>query len=248
MTSHTFRYVTAGTVEAGGAVALTGADTHHLVRVVRRGPGDRVEVIDDAGRIWPAVVDELGPPAVVRVAQAPRPGPTAVPLDLYVGLLDWGRLDLVVEKCTELGVDRIVVFTSERGRRRGGQEAFDRRVERLDRLAQSAARQCGRGSRTHVSGLVAFSAMVDDLDPEHTFLVDARGSAGLGEALRARPRARVGVVVGPDAGFSDAEIARAGTRGVAVCRLGEATLRAETAALAAAAITADAMGCLGAAS
>ncbi len=248
MTSHTFRYVAAGTVVAGGAVELTGADTHHLVRVVRRGRGDPVEVIDEAGRIWPAVVDELGPPALVRVAQAPRPGPPSVPLDLYVGLLDWGRLDLVVEKCTELGVDRIVVFTSERGRRRGDQEAFDRRVERLDRLAEAAARQCGRGSGTHVSGLVPFSTMIDDLDPHRTFLVDSRGSTGLGEAVRARPQARVGIVVGPDAGFSDAEVAHAAARGVPVCRLGDATLRAETAALTASAVVADALGLLGAAS
>ena len=97
MTSHTFRYVAAGTVVAGGAVELTDADTHHLVRVVRRGQGDQVEVIDDAGRIWPGVVDELGPPARVRVAQAPRHGPPTLPVDLFVGLLEWGRLDLVVE-------------------------------------------------------------------------------------------------------------------------------------------------------
>jgi 16S rRNA (uracil1498-N3)-methyltransferase len=248
VTRHTFRYVAAGTVVAGGAVELTDADTHHLVRVVRRGQGDQVEVIDDAGRIWPGVVDELGPPARVRVAQAPRLGPPTLPVDLFVGLLDWGRLDLVVEKCTELGVDRIVVFTSERGRRGGGQEAFDRRVERLDRLTDAAARQCGRGTGTHVSGLVPFSAMVDDLDPERTFLVDSRGTIGLGEALRARPQDRVGIVVGPDTGFSDAEVARAAARGVPVCRLGDATLRAETAALAATAVAADAMGFLGAAS
>lgn len=248
MTSHTFRYVATGTVVAGGAVELTRADTHHLVRVVRRALGDQVEIIDDAGHIWPAVVDELGPPATVRVAQAPRAGPRAVPLDLHVGLLDWGRLDLVVEKCTELGVDRIVVFTSERGRRRGDQEAFDRRAERLERLAEAAARQCGRGAGTHVRGLVPFSAMLDDLDPERTFLVDSRGSTGLGEALRVRPQARVGIVVGPDAGFSDAEVAHATAAGVPVCRLGDATLRAETAALAAAAVVADAMGFLGASS
>ena len=248
MTSHTFRYVAAGTVIAGGAVELTGADTHHLVRVVRRGRGDPVEVIDDAGRIWPAVVDEVGPPAVVRVAQAPRAGPPSLPLDLYVGLLDWGRLDLLVEKCTELGVDRIVVFTSERGRRRGDQEAFDRRVERLDRLIEAAARQSGRGSGTHVCGLVPFSAMVDDVDPQRTFLVDGRGRTGLGEAVRDRPQSRVSIVVGPDAGFSDAEVAQAAARGVAVCRLGDATLRAETAALAATVVAADALGVLGAAS
>ncbi len=80
------------------------------------------------------------------------------------------------------------------------------------------------------------------------FLVDSRGSTGLGEAVRDRPQARVSIVVGPDAGFSDAEVAHAAARGVAVCRLGDATLRAETAALAATVVAADALGVLGAAS
>ena len=246
MTSHTFRYVAAGTVAAGGTVELTGPDTHHLVRVVRRGRGDAVEVIDGSGQIWPATVADLGPPARVTVAQAPRPGPRALPVDLFVGLVDWGRLDLMVEKCTELGVERIVVFTSERDRRRGDQASFERRVERLGRLADAAARQSGRGAGIHVSGLVPFSAMVAGFDPDRTFLVDARGSTGLGDALRARPSTRAGIVVGPDAGFSEAEVAEARERRILVCRLGDATLRAETAALAATAVAADALGFLGA--
>jgi 16S rRNA (uracil1498-N3)-methyltransferase len=245
--SHIFRYVVARDLGSGDTIELTAGDGRHLTRVVRRARGDPVEVIDAAVRIWPGVVDDAGPPVRVRVAEGPRPGPPALPVHLFVGLLEWGRLDLVVEKGTELGVGRIVVFTSERGRRRGDQESFDRRADRLDRLAEAAARQCGRGAGAQVQGLVPFSAMVDELDPDRTFLLDGRGGIGLGEALRARAATPVGIVVGPDAGFSDAEIAQARGRGVAICRVGAATLRAETAALAATAVAADALGLLGAA-
>jgi len=242
---HTFRYTVTGTAEAGAMVELTPDDTHHLARVVRRRPGDDIEVIDDAGRIWPAVVDDLGPPARARLAAAPRAGPPAASIDLFLGLLDWGRLDMVVEKCTELGVDRLTVFTSERARRRVDQAAFDRRLERMGRLAEAAARQSGRGTRPDLGGLVPFSAIVAEVEATRTFLVDSRGDAGLGDALRSRSPARASIVVGPDAGFSDGEISLARTQGLAVCRLGAATLRAETAALVATAVAADALGFLG---
>ena len=242
---HTFRYAVTGVVEPGATVELTPDDTHHVTRVVRRGAGDEIEVIDAAGRIWPAVVDGLGPPVRVRLAAAPRPGPPAAAIDLFLGILDWGRLDLVVEKCTELGVDRITVFTSDRARRRVDQAAFARRLDRMSRLVEAAARQSGRGARPDLRGLVPFSAMVDAVEATQTFLVDARGDAGLGDTLRARSLARATIVVGPDAGFSDDEVTRARTRGLAVCGLGTATLRAETAALVATALAAEALGFLG---
>ena len=243
---HTFRYTVTGAVEAGAIVEITPDDTHHLTRVVRRRAGAEIEVIDDSGRIWPAVVEDLGPPARARLAAAPRPGPSVAPIDLVLGLLDWGRLDLVVEKCTELGVNRVTVFTSDRARRRVDQDAFDRRLERMGRLAEAAARQSGRGTWPELGGLVPFSTMLDDVEATEAFLVDSRGDAGLGDALRNRSLARATIVVGPDAGFSDREVAQARTRGLAVCRLGAATLRSETAALVAAAIAAEALGCLGA--
>ena len=243
---HTFRYAVAGTPEAGATVELTPPDSHHLARVVRRRTGDEIEVIDAVGRIWPAVVDHLGPPVRARLAAAPRPGPRAVPIDLFLGILDWGRLDIVVEKCTELGVDRITVFTSDRARRRVDQAAFERRLDRMGRLAEAAARQSGRGTRPDLRGLVPFSAMVDEALATQTFLVDAHGDDGLGESLRARPLLRAAIVVGPDAGFSDGEVELARAHGIAVCRLGGATLRTETAALVATAVAADALGFLGA--
>ena len=242
---HTFRYAVTGALEAGGTVELTPPDSHHLARVVRRTTGDGIEVIDDTGRIWPATVDDLGPPVRARLAAAPRSGPPALPVDLFLGILDWGRLDLVIEKCTELGVDRIGLFTSERARRRVDQEAFDRRLERMGRLADAAARQSGRGTRPRLHGLVPFSAMVDEAEVAQTFLVDAHGDEGLGESLRGRSLPRATIVVGPEAGFAVAELDRARACGIAVCRLGEATLRAETAALVATTVAADALGFLG---
>jgi len=239
---HTFRYTIDREPRPGDLVELGPDDTHHLIRVVRRGAGDACEVIDAAGRIWPAVVERAGPPACVRLADAPRGGTAPAPVELFVGVADWGRLDLVVEKATELGVERLTFFSSDRARRKADIGAFGGRRERWGRLADAAARQSGRGPRPELSGLVPFSAVLDAISTRDAFLVDAAGEHGLGDEFRRRAPRRAAIVVGPDAGLSDDEVERARAAGAVVCRLAGATLRTETAAIAAAAIAADHFG------
>jgi 16S rRNA (uracil1498-N3)-methyltransferase len=232
--------------EAGGAVTLDADGGHHLVRAARRRVGDATEVIDPEGRIWPAVIEDVGPPVRLRVGDRPRSGPATLPLDLFVGTLEWGRFDLLVEKCTEIGVARVTLFASARAARKVSQDGFDRRRDRLERLVDAAAKQSGQGRRPALCGLVPFSTVIDDISHGTGFLVDARGEQALGTVLRAAAPTRVALVVGSEAGFSDGEIAQARAGGLTICSLGAATLRAETAALVAVAIASDAVGTSGA--
>jgi len=239
---HTFRYAVDREVEPGEVVELGDEDTHHLTRVVRRGAGDACEVIDAAGRIWPAVVEDAGPPARVRLAPAPRAGAPPVPVDLFVGVADQGRLDTVVEKATELGVARLTFFASDRARRKADAGAFDGRRERWGRLTEAAARQSGRGSRPQLAGLVPFSTVIDEISTRDAFLLDAAGEHGLGDTLRRRDPPSAAIVVGPEAGLTRDEVAQLCAAGAEPCSLAGATLRTETAAIAAAAIAADHYG------
>jgi 16S rRNA (uracil1498-N3)-methyltransferase len=239
---HTFRYLVEDPLAEGAEVVLGADDAHHLARVVRRRPGDAVELIDAAGGIWPAVVTALEPAARVRVtAAAPRTPPPAR-VTLYQGLVEWGRLDTVVEKAVELGAGEVVVFRSERARRVPDPEAWGRRRERLDRVAAAAARQCGRAPLPPVRGLVPFDRVPAEIPDGEGFLIDPRGDAALPAAIgaHAAPAARIALVVGPEAGFSADEVAAARHGGLAVCHLGSTVLRAETAAIAAVAGAASA--------
>lgn len=242
---HTFRSTVADVPEPGGTVTLGADDGHHLIRVARRGVGDSTEVIDPDGQIWPAVIEAVGPPVRLRVGDMPRSGPAVVPIDLYIGSLEWGRFDLVVEKCTEIGIASLTMFSSERTGRKTDQQGFDRRRERLDRLADAAAKQSGQGRRPELRGLVPFSTVIRGIPTGTGFVVDARGERTLGQALRAAAPERAAIVVGSDAGFSEAEIDQARLSGLAICGLGASTLRAETAALVAVAVAADGLGAMG---
>ncbi|MGE0029197.1 MAG: 16S rRNA (uracil(1498)-N(3))-methyltransferase [Thermoleophilia bacterium] len=233
---HVFRYAVADDPGTGGEIALAPEDAHHLTRVVRRGAGDPVELIGPDGRIWPAVVVAAGPAATARATGEPRePAPPRVAL--YQGLAEWNRIDVVVEKAVELGVGPVTLFASERARRVPDDDAWARRRERMDRVAAAAARQAGTAGVGRVRGLLAFDAVVAGIPAGEGFLIDPRGELTLPTAVAdGGTSARVSLIVGPDAGFSEAEVARARDAGLAVCRLGPTILRAETAAVAAMAI------------
>ena len=243
---HTFRYLVTEAPEAGAEVTLSPGDSHHVTRVVRLRPGDAVELIDGAGTRWAAVVIEAGDRARVRV-QAPtavRVPPVSV--TLYQGLIDGGRLDTLVEKAAELGVEEVAVVVTERVRRVPGADAWERRRDRLRRVAASAARQSGQARLPRLRGLVPFPEVVSEIPVGEGFLIDPRGDASLPSALTAREGApaRVSLVVGPEAGFGEAEVAAARAAGLSVCGLGGAILRAETAALVAVSLALAAGGAL----
>ncbi|WP_217915625.1 RsmE family RNA methyltransferase [Miltoncostaea marina] len=231
---HVFRYPVAEPPAAGRELDLSPEDSHHLARVVRRRPGDPVEVIGPDGRLWPATVVRTGPVAAVRVEPGAPRAPRAAPVALRMGLAEWGRLDTAVEKAVELGVAEVGLFTSERVRRVPDADAWERRRARLERVALAAARQCGRAPLAGVTGLVPLTELLDGIPAGEGYLIDPRGDAPLTTAIAdGAPAGRVELVVGPDAGFSDGEVARARAAGLRVCRLGDAILRAETAAIAA---------------
>jgi 16S rRNA (uracil1498-N3)-methyltransferase len=159
---------------------------------------------------------------------------------LYLGLADWARVDLVVEKAAELGVRDVVLIVSDRARRVPDAEAWARRRERLARVAQSAARQSGQAWLPRLRGLVRFADAVAEIPTGEGCLIDPRGDAAISAAVGRSGRAAL--LVGPQAGFSEAEVAQARAAGFAVCGLGPAVLRTETAALVAVTLALDAAG------
>jgi len=226
----------------GEEVALGADDAHHMARVVRRRAGDAVELIDGEGIIWPATV--VSPdPAVVRVGPAPRTPPARLGVSLAVGLAEWGRLHLVVEKATELGVPSITVVSSDRSGRVPDAAGFERRRARMLRVAEAAARQSGHAALPEIRGIVPLDEVLTHTDP--VFVVDPRGETGLADAVAATAPETALVVVGADAGFSEDEIDRARDAGATIARMGDAVLRTETAAIVAISITAAVMGALG---
>lgn len=202
-------------VESVDEPRLGDDDRHHLTRVLRVREGDRLTVGDGAGRWRPCRMGAQEPEPLDRVYVVGRPTPA---VGVAFALIKGGRPELVVQKLTELGVDRIVPFTAERSVVRWDEAKAAKNHARFVRVAQEAVMQSRCPWTPVVEPVTTFEAVV----AQSGAVMADRGGAPLDDAATT-------VLVGPEGGWGEGE-ARADVRRV---RLGDHVLRAETAAIAA---------------
>jgi len=210
-------------------VRIAGAELRHL-RTLRLAPGARLCVLDDAGAEHDVVLERLaGREAVGRIVASARPVRES-PLDLALApaLLKGPKMDLVVEKATELGVQRLAPVTTARA---VGQTAH---LERWRRIAVAAAKQSGRTRVPVIDAPVPLEVLVAIPWPGLRLAPWEDESARRLDELPPQAQAVV-ALVGPEGGLAADEIALAREHGFVPLTLGPRVLRAETAAIAIAA-------------
>ena len=217
-------------------VTLLRAERHYLLDVLRLAPGAKLEVFDGEGGRYPAALEPDGSLSLGAREEALHAGRR---LALAQALAKGDKMDLVVQKATELGVDRISPFTSSRCVVRLGAAKAEDRVVRWQRIAEEAARQCGRADVPQVAPVQPLEAMIGRHRAEGSrvlLLFEHETARGLSQALLASADPLV-LVVGPEGGFAGEEIAAARSQGAEIVSLGPLILRTETAGLAAIAVT-----------
>ena len=215
-------------LEAGLHLPVEGQQAHYLGKVMRIAPGDAVILCDDLTGEWVARVAEVGKRAVIlEVERRTRPREDVPDFWLCAALLKKPNFDLVLEKATELGTDRVVPVVTRRC------VADKLNPDRARTIMIEAAEQC---ARTALPGL-GETAKLDHLlrdwpEGRVLFFADENGGRPVAEAFAAHKGAAA-LLVGPEGGFDDAERAaiRAHPAAVAIA-LGPRILRGETAAIA----------------
>lgn len=224
---------------ASDRAALTPEATHYLRDVLRLAPGAELELFDGTGGAYPAHIEEgfallrLGPRREARPALALR---------LLVALAKGDKMDLVVQKATELGATAICPFGADRSVVRLDRDRGEARAERWRRIAAEAARQCGRADAPEVAQPSSLSAALAALPAGFARFVFHPGGEPLGAAS---PVPGVAAVVGPEGGLSPAEVDACEAAGARRVSLGPRILRAETAAVVATALLQARFGDLG---
>lgn len=228
---------------------LDGQELTHLRRVLRLGPGDRFTVFDDRGweheTVLQSLTAERGEFEILRSYEAARE--SSLDLTLALGLTKGEKMDLVVEKATELGVQSIIPFTSTRAVPKYDATKIAKRTDRWRKIALSAAKQCGRTRMPEIFPLCDFPALLSLPMPGLKLLFwESERQQSLQRVHDKNPAVRaVLLTVGPEGGFSAEEAELALTHGFETVGLGPRILRAETAALATVALAQFVWGDIG---
>jgi 16S rRNA (uracil1498-N3)-methyltransferase len=224
-------------------IRLEGAALHHL-RVARVAAGEKIEVFDGRGRAWAASVETVADDGAVLRLGEERHGASGRAVVLIQGLPKGDKLELVLQKVTELGVTAVWPVLTERSVSRPRPEAQEARRARWQRIAEEAARQSGRADVPEVAALRPLDEAVRALDGGFRLLVldEEERAERLGQAAGDGP---VALVVGPEGGLARAEVDALRAAGGIPVSLGPLVLRTETAGIAAIAVLRHLDGSLG---
>jgi 16S rRNA (uracil1498-N3)-methyltransferase len=231
---------------ASTVVALDEAQAAHARRVLRLQPGDAVELFDGRGRVAIGTVASLQGRVLIEITRTLTVPPLKPTLELAVALPKAGRADDMVNQLVQLGVDRLLPLRTARGT----VDPRDAKIERFERIVIEACKQCGRADLMTIDGPTELAAALQ-IDPgasgrggDLRLVAALNVPSGLA-AARATPAvlderltaaARVRVFIGPEGGWTDAELKQLIAGGCLTWQLGPHTLRIATAAAAAAAI------------
>lgn len=209
-------------------VTLSPEDSRHVATVFRKGAGDVLLLADGVGGRFRGIIlstDKRG----VRVAIQERL-PDLSPHGRIIfspGLLKGDKMEFVLQKAAELGVDTLAPFTSTRT---VAEWKSDHKMKRWMKIAEEAAKQCGRATQMQLEEPVPFEKVLTRLHAETKIIFWEESERSLKEAAC---KGSVAVMVGPEGGFSREEVDLAVKRGFTPLSLGSFILRAETAAIAA---------------
>jgi 16S rRNA (uracil1498-N3)-methyltransferase len=217
-------------------VTFSAEQAKQISNVLRLKPGDTVVAFDGSGDELVVRLTEIGRSVVGDVIeQWVNTAEPAMTLTLYQGLLKGAKFELVLQKCTEIGVSRFVPTVSERA---VPAEPSDARQSRFQSIVREAAEQSGRGRVPEIVAPVSLPQALDQATAEGPVLF-AWEEAHDGGVANAQPLERVkraSLFVGPEGGFTAAEAGRARDAGAAIVSLGPRIMRAETAAMVGAAL------------
>jgi 16S rRNA (uracil1498-N3)-methyltransferase len=216
---------------------ITGSDAAHICRVLRLSDGDAVELFDGSGKAYRARIESAAPKRVVFNIEETflLESESSLSITLALGILKDRKMDALIRQLTELGIDCWMPFYAHRSVPVAGPNRLQKRIQRWEKIALEAVKQCRRGRAPRISPAADFDAMLATCGPydlKIMFWEGAPQAFDIPDAARRQPRTLM-LLVGPEGGFDPAEVRQAQAQGFFTAGLGPRILRAETAALAA---------------
>ncbi|MBL7205248.1 MAG: 16S rRNA (uracil(1498)-N(3))-methyltransferase [Desulfobacteraceae bacterium] len=220
-----------------GTCSITGQEAKHISKVLRMGTGDRLILSDRKGARFLALILSVGPREVLVALEKsiPKPSPSPIEITLCQAMIKSRQMDYVIQKTSELGVDRILPFSSKRTVVRLSKDRLVNKIRHWHEIAQSSTKQSDRDTPAEIGPVVTFEKLMERCKGEDVLKVilwEEEGVKDLKSLLREYSSLRKFVgIVGPEGGFIQQEVEVARDAGFISVSLGSRILRSETAAI-----------------
>ena len=212
--------------------SIVGSEQHHLLNVLRLGLGEKIRIIDGKGNVFTATINKIGSELTEARIEKQEFHKKSIPsISLFQSLPRHGKMELILQKTTELGVNQFVPIITERSL----QKLSENRLERWHRIILSATKQCGR---LWIPEIVEIKTLQDCSESIRTYectliLCEKELGQHLQSVLRRNTELKsIALIVGPEGGFTDDEVKDAKEMGCTPVTIGSNILRTETAAIA----------------
>ncbi|NTV15638.1 MAG: 16S rRNA (uracil(1498)-N(3))-methyltransferase [Desulfobulbaceae bacterium] len=222
-----------------GLLSITGPEVHHLKNVLRLKPGAMVILFDGQGHEYEVELEQLGNHEIsARIISQRQETADRCRVSLAQGLLTGQKMDLVVQKATELGLATIIPFTSRYCTVR---EASANKVLRWQRIAREACKQCNRTREPEILPVITLQECLEKTKAHDLTVIfwekeQTNNLEDLRELITSQSPSSLLLLIGPEGGLTGEEVAQAQDKNAHSIGMGRRILRAETASLTAAAL------------
>lgn len=217
-----------------GVALIDSSDAHHIARSLRMAEGDEITVCDGSGKEYFCTLSRIRDEECIAEIREIRDSEREPKMEIILCMAypKGDKLETVIQKAVELGATKIIPFESSRCIKRPKAEKADKQTARLERIAEEAAKQCGRAIIPCVSQPKSYKEMLSEVSGTDLslFCYEDERTVSIRDAIchKECPRS-VAVIVGSEGGFSPEEAELAKAAGCISVSLGKRILRCETA-------------------
>ena len=225
----------------GNSYLITGADYNHIKNVLRMNVGDTF-LVSDNGVSNLCKIETVDGEYIMASVIEENYNDTTLPIKIYLfqGLPKADKMDLIIQKCVELGVEEIIPVEMNRCVVKIESKKKQSKIARWQSISESAAKQSKRNSIPKVADILTYKQALQKAQELDLLLVPYESKNGMADTKTALAEIKsgmnVGILIGPEGGFSENEISEAFNCGGKVISLGKRILRTETAAITATAM------------
>lgn len=218
-------------------IELTGEDVNHIKNVLRMKIGEEIQISNGQDKECICTIESMEKDKIIAkiVDVIGTSSELPVKITLYQGLPKGDKVEYIIQKAVELGAHRVVLVDTKRTVVKLDAKKADKKIERYNAIALSAAKQAKRSLVPKVEGVMSFKEALKEAKDMGEIIIPYENAKGISYAREVikglKGKESIGVLIGPEGGFTEEEVEQAMEHGAKCITLGKRILRTETAAL-----------------